>query len=170
MELIKTIGIISIVLSFGVPSMNSLMRGNQVVAYTNDFISTVRIARAEALNDVVQVTVCKSLDQVSCNNAASWQDGWIVFIDTDEDEVRDLGVTPETLISAHEDLEGQFTLTSAAFDNWIAFRPNGLAIGSTGNAGTFNLCSEQGANYGRDIGISRTGSPKVDGNGEGSCS
>ncbi len=168
-ELLMTVGISAMILSFGMPSLTSLVRNNRVVAYTNDFISTVHMARTEALNNVIQVTVCKSLDQASCDNAASWHDGWIVFVDNDEDEIRDLAGTPETLIGAHKALEGSNTLQSAAFANWIAFRPNGLAIGSAGNAGTFSLCNAAGANYGRDISISRTGSPLAGENAVGAC-
>ena len=169
MELLKVVGIMAIVLSFGVPSMASLIRSNQIVGYTNDFISTVQTARAEALNNVVQVTVCKSFDQATCDTAASWNDGWIAFIDDDEDEIRDLAGTPEALIHAHQALADSYTLQSAAFADWIAFRPNGVTLGSVGNAGTFSLCSDEGANYGRDISITRTGSPLVGENAVGAC-
>ena len=169
LELLVTVGVIAIVVSIGVPSMASLIRGNRVVADANDFISTVHTARAVALNNVVQVTVCKSLDQASCSNAASWHDGWIIFIDNDEDEIRNLGGTPEPLIHAHKSLQRSNTLQSTAFANWIAFRPNGLAIGSAGNAGTFSLCNEAGAGYGRDISISRTGSSSIGENADGAC-
>jgi len=165
MELLTTITVGSLLASIAVPSMTSVIRGNQVVAYTNDLVASVYAARGEAMNEVVQVAVCKSSNQAACDNTVSWEDGWIVFIDNDADSVRDVG---ETLVYAHESLKGAYTLQSAAFDNWIAFRPNGLAIGSTANAGTFSLCHETGS-YGRDISISRTGSPSVDENAEGSC-
>ena len=168
-ELLKTLGIVALVLSFGVPSMSSLLQGNQIVTYTNDLIGAVRTARSEAMNNVRQVTVCKSVDQASCNNAASWADGWIVFVDNNADGVRDLGGTPETLISARRALSGAYTLQSDAFADWIAFRPNGLAIGSVGNAGTFSLCSQESLHAGRDISISRTGSPMAGENAPGAC-
>ena len=169
LDLLTTVGVLAIVLGLGVPSMTSLVRSNRIVAHTNEFIATINTARTEALNNVVQVTVCKSLDQASCNNSASWQDGWIVFIDNDEDEVRNLSEPPETLIRAHKALDGSYTLQSVAFVNWIAFRPNGLAIGSAGNAGTFSLCNEADARFGRDISISRTGSSSVGENADGAC-
>ena len=169
LELLTSIAVVSLVMTMGVPSMTSVIRANRVVAETNDFIGTMRTARAEALNNVVQVTVCKSLDQATCDDTASWHDGWIVFVDNDEDEIRDMGGTPETLIRVHEALEGSNTLQSAAFANWIAFRPNGLAIGSAGNAGTFSLCNEAGPYYGRDISMSRTGGSSVADNADGSC-
>ncbi len=169
LELMTTLAVVAIVVTVGVPSMTSLVRDNRIVAYTNDFISTVRTARIEAINNVVQVTVCKSTDQATCNVDAAWHDGWIVFVDNDGDEVRDLGGTPETLIRAHAALEGANTFQSAAFDDWIAFRPDGLALGSTGNAGTFSLCNAYGELYGRDISISRTGSSSVSDNADGAC-
>lgn len=169
MELLQTMGIVAIVLSFGVPSMTSLVRGNQAVTYVNEIVSTVHAARSQAVQSVVQVTVCKSVDLVSCSNAASWHDGWIAFADVDENEIRDLDGVPEMLIYAHPALDGGFTLQSAAFDNWIAFRPNGRTIGSTGNAGTFSLCSDSGAHYDRDISISRSGSPLPGESADGAC-
>ena len=169
LELITTMIVASIVVSMGVPSMISVIRGNQIVADTNDLVGTVRTARNEAVNTVEQVTVCKSSDQTTCNNGGSWTDGWIAFVDNNQNETRDLGGTPEVLIIAHAELRGSNSLSSAAFDNWIAFRPNGLSIGSTGNAGTFNLCNPAGATYGRDISITRTGSSSIADNAPGSC-
>lgn len=169
MELLKTMGIVSIVLSFGVPSMTSLVRGNQVVTYVNEIVSTVHAARTQAVYSVVQITVCKSVDQLSCSNAASWNDGWIAFADANENEIRNVDGVPEALIYAHPALDRTFTLQSEAFDDWIAFRPNGRTIGSVANTGTFSLCSDSGTRYGRDINISRTGSPLAGESADGAC-
>ena len=167
-ELLTTVTVVGLLVGIAVPSMTSVVRGNQVVAYTNDLVASIHTARSEAMNEVLQVTVCKSSNQVSCDNSVSWEDGWIIFTDNDQDGVRDLGGTPETLIYVHEAFDGAYTLQSASFANWIAFRPSGLSIGSTANAGTFSLCHETGS-YGRDISISRTGSPSVGDNAEDSC-
>ncbi len=169
LELLTTVAVAALLLSLGVPSLNSLVRSNRIVSDTNEFIATINMARAEALNNVLQVTVCKSRNQVSCDASASWHDGWIVFVDNDEDEQRDTAAPVETLLLVHEDLEGSNTLRSAAFSNWIAFRPNGLAIGNAANAGVFSLCNDAGATYGRDISISRIGSTSIDENADGSC-
>ena len=168
LELLTTVAISAILLSVATPSMNSLIRDNRIVSETNEFVATINIARAEALTNVLQVTVCKSRDQVSCDGSASWHDGWIVFIDNDENEQRDLTGATETLLLVHEELGGSNTLQSANFSNWIAFRPNGLAIGNIANTGTFSLCNAAGATYGRDINISRIGSTSIE-NADGAC-
>jgi type IV fimbrial biogenesis protein FimT len=169
MELLKVLGIVSVVLSFGIPSMTSLVSGNQAVTYVNDVVSTIHAARSQAVQGVVQITVCKSTDQLSCDNNASWNDGWIAFADINEDEDRDINNVAEALVYAHPALNATFTLQSDEFDDWVAFRPNGRAIGSTANAGTFSLCSESGAHYSRDISISRTGSPLPGDSANGAC-
>ncbi len=167
-ELLTTVAVAAVLLSVSVPSMTSLVRGNRIVSETNEFIATINLARAEALNNVLQVTVCKSRNQVSCDGSAAWHDGWIVFVDNDENEQRDLTGATETLLLVHEELGGSNTLQSAAFSNWIAFRPNGLAIGNVANAGMFSLCNDAGATYGRDISISRIGSTAIE-NADGAC-
>ena len=169
LDALTTVTVLVLVVSMGIPSMTSLIRGNRIVSDTNSFVASIHTARAEAVKNVVQVTMCKSRDQANCDDTASWHDGWIVFIDNDEDESRDLNVTPETLIVVHDELQGSNTLGSAAFADWIAFRPNGLAIGSAANVGTFNLCNDAGASYGRDISVSRIGSTVVSDSTDGSC-
>ncbi len=168
-ELLTTVAVAAVLLSVSVPSMTSLVRSNRIVSDTNEFVATINLARAEALTNVLQVTVCKSRNQVSCDASASWHDGWIVFVDNDENEQRDLTGATETLLLVHEELGGSNTLQSVAFSNWIAFRPNGLAIGNAANAGMFSLCNAAGATYGRDISVSRIGSTSVE-NADGDCS
>ncbi len=161
LELLTIIGVLAILAGMGIPVFNAVTRSSRAVSYTNDFVSTMHTARLAAVTKVSQVTVCKSTDQQLCNNAASWEDGWIVFVDTDEDEVRDVGVTSETLLRAHDSLHQSNSLQSAEFTNWIAFRPNGLTLGTVANAGTFSLCHATDDRHTRIISINRTGSPSL---------
>lgn len=169
LELLVTVSIAGILLAAGVPSMTALTRSNRMVADTNALVATLHAARSEALKDAAQVTVCKSGDQASCNQALDWHDGWIVFIDSDADGVRDLGGTSEAIIRTHESLEGGNTLQSVAFADWIAYRASGLVVGSSGNSGTFSLCNTAGSEFGRDISISRTGSASISESADGAC-
>ncbi len=161
MELLTIIGVLAMLAGMGIPVFTAVTRSSRAVTYTNDFVSTMHTARLEAVTNVAQVTVCKSVDQQVCSNAATWQDGWIVFVDTNEDEVRDVGGTPETLLRAHDSLHQSNSLQSAEFTNWIAFRPNGLTLGTLANAGTFSLCHETDDRHTRIISINRTGSPSL---------
>ena len=166
LELMVTVAIATLVLSVGVPSFTTFVQNNRMVAQSNALIGTLNVARAEALKVNAQVTVCKSDDNANCNNGLNWQDGWIVFIDNDANGARAGG---ETLLWTNRGLEGDNTLVSAAFDNWIAFAPNGLSVGSTANAGLFRLCDDRGLADATDIRVVRTGSSSASDAVGGGC-
>ena len=133
LELMVTVAIATLVLSVGVPSFTTMVQNNRMIAQTNALIGSLNVARAEALKVNTQVTICKSDDNATCDNGLNWQDGWIVFIDNDANGTRAGG---ETLLWTNR---GPWKVTTRwsrpAFDNFIAFAPNGMSIGSTANAG-----------------------------------
>jgi type IV fimbrial biogenesis protein FimT len=165
-ELMTAMLIATIVLSVGIPSFTSMTMNNRMTTQSNAFLATLNIARAEALKTNTQVSVCKSDDNATCNNGLTWNDGWIVFQDTDGNGTR---AVAETLLWARAGLNGENSLDSASFDNFIAFANNGMSIGSTANAGFFRLCDHRGVNDALDITITRTGSSSVADAAGGGC-
>jgi prepilin-type N-terminal cleavage/methylation domain-containing protein len=87
-ELLTAMVIATIVLSVGVPAFTSMTLNNRLTAQSNALLATLNVARAEALKANAQVTVCKSEDNATCNNGLGWDDGWIVFDDTDGNGTR----------------------------------------------------------------------------------
>jgi type IV fimbrial biogenesis protein FimT len=155
LELMIVTTIATIVLSIGIPSFTQMVQNNRVITQTNTLLGTLNMARAEALKSNTQVTVCKSNDNANCNIGLNWQDGWVVFVDDDANGTRGGG---ETLLWTQPELDGANTLRSNSFDNFIAFAPNGMSIGSTANAGVFRLCDDRGIAEAMDITVTRTGS------------
>ena len=90
-ELIITVAIVAILLAIGVPSFQEMMRNNRVAAHTNDRLSSLNLARSEAIKRGVRVSLCKSSDGLSCATTGDWTQGWIVFVDTDNDATVDAG-------------------------------------------------------------------------------
>jgi type IV fimbrial biogenesis protein FimT len=168
-ELLIVIALGAVLLAVGIPSITTLAQNGRLVTQSNILIATLNNARGEALKENVQVTTCKSNDNTTCNNSLNWDDGWISFVDNDGDGERDTGGTPEELLWAQSALEGSNSLTSTAFDNFIAFAPNGMTIGSSANAGSFRLCDSRGMSNARDIGVTRTGSSSVNVASGGDC-
>jgi len=167
LELMVVMAVATIVLSVGVPSFSQMSMSNSMVSQTNALVNTLNTARAEALKTNLQVTVCKSDDNAACTNGLNWQDGWIAFIDVNADGVR--GGADEILLWSHPGLDGAATLTSAAFDNFIAFAPNGTSIGSTANAGIFRFCDGRGIAGATDVTVTRTGGLSATGAAGGAC-
>ncbi|MEB8430981.1 GspH/FimT family pseudopilin [Cocleimonas sp. KMM 6892] len=84
-EMIVTISIVAIFASIAVPSFSQLIRNNKIPTTTNEFISSMVLARSEALKRSRNVIVCASTDQLSCNGGTDYSGGWIVYDDCNGD-------------------------------------------------------------------------------------
>lgn len=77
-ELITTIAVLAILLAIAIPGMQNMVLENRLVAFANDFSSSVSLARSEALTRRQSVSV-SPIDN-------DWSNGWQVVID-DSNEV-----------------------------------------------------------------------------------
>jgi len=86
-EVIVVMVVIGILAGIAIPSFRGFTRSSQVTSAANDLVSALNLARSEAVSRAIPVTVCKSDDQATCDNTLDWHDGWIVFVDADNDGV-----------------------------------------------------------------------------------
>lgn len=154
-ELIVTLAIVGVLLTLGLPSMKTFVQGDRLIASSNDLLSALHIARSEAIKQNVSVTLCESEDGQTCNipGTGKWQNGWIVFIDTNRDLVGTGAAcaAPNTdcLLRVHDtfndnklSIEGIFDGDSTAI-NALIFTSRGLPQDSLGIAqsGEFSICT-----------------------------
>lgn len=78
-ELMVTVAVVAVLATIAVPGMREFLQANRLAAQSNEFITTLSLARSEALKRGRPVTVCRSMDGASCGG--EWADGWIVFTD-----------------------------------------------------------------------------------------
>ena len=78
MELLVTVAVAGIVLSFGVPSFMGLIDNNRAVAHTNDLVTSLNLGRSEAVRRGAPISLCSSTDGATCNASNDWSSGWIV--------------------------------------------------------------------------------------------
>ena len=76
-ELIVTLGVAAILLGVAVPSMRDLIHNNRLAAATNLFVSSLNIARSEAIKQGRNATVCVSDTQNSCSGSTG---AWLVGV------------------------------------------------------------------------------------------
>ena len=76
-ELLVTVAIAAIVLAIGIPNFSKLLKENRTTTQTNLFVSSVNLARSEAVKRGVPVTLCASTDTISCAESTDWSTGWI---------------------------------------------------------------------------------------------
>lgn len=132
-ELMLTITVMSILMAVAVPSFLDTVRRNRIVAQNNEFISSLNLARSEALKRSGSVSVCASADQATCSGTTNWSTGWIVFsdLDADGDKDPDPDGNPTTddgdgLLLATGASPPEFTL-NATNRNFVRFGGSGTA-------------------------------------------
>lgn len=77
-ELMVTVAVMGIILSFGIPGFMSFIQNNRATTDTNDLITALNLARSEATRRAAPITVCSSTDGASCSGDGDWSGGWIV--------------------------------------------------------------------------------------------
>lgn len=168
-ELMITLAVVAIVVSIAAPSLGQFIRENRAATQANNLLASVQLARSEAINRGMQVTMRRT----SGTNSL-WEDGWTIFTDWDGDGVfdgdpndTDCSVdNQECRLMIQQALPNGMTLrTGGNYAVGLTFLPSGeirQAGGGIGND-TFTLCAPQ-TNQ-RDIVISPGGRPRVDDTG-----
>ena len=125
-ELMVTLFIAAILITVAVPSFTTTIQNNRVTAQINDFVSTLNFARTEAIKRGARVTVCKSGDASNCDTSTTgWEQGWIVFVDTDADNTHDGG---EDVLLTSKGLAAGNSLTGDSgsnVKNFVSYKPSG---------------------------------------------
>ena len=152
-ELMMTIVVAAVIMTVGVPSFQGLMERNQLTSNINQFISTLALARSEAIKRNQRVVVCPSSNGTSCNNANGYETGWIIFVDSNSNNSRE--VANEELIWEVEDIPSNMTLRgSAPYDEAIPYVPSGRLGAINGNV---RLCIDNQTNRARALTIISSG-------------
>lgn len=94
-ELAVTLVVLAALVAAAVPFMRDFVGGRLVESQAEEMVSTLRQARSEAMKRRLEVSVCagKSLSgaNAACSGTATWSDGWISFVDYNNNGERDAG-------------------------------------------------------------------------------
>jgi len=129
-ELMMAIAIAAILLAVAAPSFQQALNGNRLGSAANELASAINLARAEAVRQNRRAVLCRSTDDSACDGTASRWPGWIVFVDADNDGVRDAG---EPVIKSGRfstDLVVTSSANIAGVNERISFRADGTARGA----------------------------------------
>lgn len=175
-ELMITVAIAAVLMKLAAPNFTSALNGNRLAGASGELVGALQLARTEAVRANGRAVLCRSANGSDCDTSDNnvWA-GWIVFVDTDGDGVRDNG---EAVVKAGS-FDAPVTVRSSAaitaLGQAITFRGDGLARASDGRtllAATLLVCiaSTQPAENLRSISLasgSRTAVTR--GNGGGAC-
>lgn len=151
-ELMFTIALLAVLVSLAVPSFIETIENNRVTAQNNDFVTSLNLARSEALRRVSPVSVCASANGSTCSGpgVTNWSTGWIVFADVNGNGVLNAG---DTLLQVFPATPNGLTL-NATTRNFVRYGSNGVASGAETFVLTKPLCT---GNKTRRITIGVTG-------------
>lgn len=157
-ELMVSIAVVGILLAIGIPSFQATMTRSQLTTQANDFLTSLALARSEAIKNASRATVCRSATVNACDGA-SWADGWMVWVDSNRNGVLD---APAEVVSIHRPPQGLVILNNGAL-NPIVFRSDGTL---NGLPGTLRICRPTTAvpanENARDIVINAVGRARVE--------
>ena len=163
-EVMIALAIVSILITFAVPSMRDMLVNNRLQGASSDLVADISLARGTAAAKGQRVTICQSSDSATCTAGSTWQSGWIVFVDGNSNGTFESA--NDTLIKAHQATSANVTVAPYnttgtppalnAADTTITsvrYRPSGTTT-STAAIG-FRVC--QNGFFFRDVVISSLG-------------
>lgn len=166
-ELVITLAVGSILLNLAVPSFSAMIQNNRMTTQLNEFVSTLHIARSEAVKRNRTVIVCATddlqADPLDCTAGADWESGWLIFADGDGDgapaaDADECVAGQDCLLAVYAGVDPGSTLRGeAGISDAIAYLP----YGGSDDAGTFTLCDTRGAEYAKAVVVSMTGRPRA---------
>lgn len=170
-EMLVTVAVAAVLAMLAAPSFRTQIANARLTSHSSALLSSLLLARSEAIKRNSRVVLCTSSDGSTCVTSGGWQQGWIVFADTNNDAQRT--ASTEELIQQVAALSGDFKLTGDAnVVNYVSYTNTGATALTTGGLGpgTFTLCQRSAASgTGREIVINATGRPRVSPKTVSSC-
>jgi len=153
-ELMVTLSVAAILIAVAVPSFGSLISNNRISSSVSAFNQTLNLARSEAVRRGTVVSVCRSDDQITCTNTP-WNQGWLVWVDPDNDRVLD---NAEVTIRVQGALSTVISMVQAPAATPFSYNPNGFLNIAPGEVFTFDVCdSARTGETGRQIRVPAVG-------------
>src|SRR5215469_7910330 len=129
-ELLVVTAIIAVLLGIGVPSYRYITNSYRMSSEVNGLLGDLQFARSEAIKEGQMVTACVSRDGATCDvGSTTWQEGWIVFQDLNNDQTVDPG---DTVLRVQAAFSGTDTFIPDTGANSVTFNREGFATNVAG--------------------------------------
>lgn len=162
-ELMIVLLIVAVVSALGGPALSETVKRNRLRTQADRILTTLNLARSEAVKRNQAVSICSSSDGAACGG--DWEDGWIVFSNSDGDTTVDAGV--DTVIRVYGGVSSGYTLSGTIGASALTYYGDGSYAGG---AGVINICSpDADIDQGWSLLLNTVGRPRAK-QGVGTCS
>jgi type IV fimbrial biogenesis protein FimT len=120
-EMMIVLVIVAVVLVMVPPGMAQLSLSTNLKSYSNEMLSSMYLARSEAIKRNAPVTLCVA-DGTTCAGAGDWEEGWIVV------------AADGTVIKSQQSIIAGYRMTGSAAapgSHTLVFQPSGAASTSS---------------------------------------
>lgn len=138
-ELLIVVVIIGVLARIALPSFRDQIDSNRLTSSANDMLGATMNARSEAIKRSKRVVLCKSSNSASCDNSIAWSNGWIAFVDSNNNGTLDTG---EELLRVGKGADRITAAADVAVANYVSFTSRGAIAKTDGTAqnGVITLC------------------------------
>lgn len=136
-ELMVVIAVMAILAAVAIPSFREYARNSALVATTNQLVNAIETSKGEALKRNMRVVITP-------REGATWQNGWRVFVDANNNRtfdsgdvfVQEVGALPEFL-----DVSASANSTAASASPYLLFDGSGFPRDASSGAFAANTIS-----------------------------
>ena len=151
LELLITLGILSMLLGISIPDFKELVQSVSADATLRKLATAIQLGKSAAITNRTTVTLCRSVDGFACGG--NWQDGVIVFTDRN----RDRTINEDDRLVRHITFpDGKGHIRFRAFQNKQYLQLTSLGATHSQN-GNFTYCPfSGGSKFARQLIVNRT--------------
>jgi type IV fimbrial biogenesis protein FimT len=139
-EFLVTLAVLSVLMTLASPSLVAMVESSQLRALNNDFLDHLRLTRSEAILRGKRVVICTASSASACSAAAGWQQGWLIFADSNNNGSREAN---ELLIRYRPAAPGGWSMKgTSTIARYVSYDEMGLTrfTGGGFQAGTVTIC------------------------------
>ncbi len=160
LEVIIVVVIVGILATLAVPGFSSLMQSNNLSTKYNSLAGNISLARMEAVKRSNTIVLCATDDESSCNST-DWSDGWLVFVDDNNNAAFD--AAGDTMLLVEPAAPSYISITSDQFGGVLSIAPRGRLPSS----GTILMCANNDSSTARALNLQLTGVGRLATDGPG---
>ena len=152
-ELMLTLSVLAIISIAAIPGFSTIIYNVRMSSNVNELIHSLHRARQNARVTGIATAVCSSADGKQCQTNGQWENGWLVFANSDADEPPQVD-SDESIL----DIRGP-ARNMRIYANRRAFIMRPFGLRSTN--GTLLFCDRRGTHHARTVVVSYTGKPRI---------
>lgn len=130
-ELLVAITIAAILLALAAPSFEDAGVSGKVSDIATKVAVTANTARSEAIKRNGRVVMCVSTDGASCAGSGSWEQGWIAFLDRNQNGTREANADPtldDVIIVKESAVAGGYKVIEGSGQVSLSFPSTGIGV------------------------------------------